>query len=481
MKNRYLIILLSVFTFFASNTIAQVFISEVFYDTPLEEAMPKYNGVNPNGIHHNGEFVEIYNNSTEPIDISGYSVGVSKYKYSKFIFPKGTICPAKECIVVAFRHPNSPDFKLESLINSAKGKQIFYHVEFILGNKGNTAILQDSSKQIISELSYEKISASSNAKKMRSIHNYNFSSTLSNILKVDIPNPGAYEPASIYKSGLGNMLPESKRISNSSATVGEIKSSASVSPTGAANVEVPLVFPSGINGMEPKLSVAYSSQSGIGMLGMGADLSGLSVISITGKNQLIDGKNEVPKFQSDGALTMDGQRLIRTGDGIYQTYLYSLTRIEAAGTIGGGPAYFKVTSPQGLVAEYGTTEDSRVYTEDRNKGSYIREIIYGEEADIHVIFDYTDKEIPASSFVDGSFFHANLLLAGINISCSGQSTFRKYSFSYSGCHLSKITEHGTNGEKLALDYEWGNYNENATWETILNVEKRTTAGSWQEM
>lgn len=180
MKNRYLIILLSVFTFFASNTIAQVFISEVFYDTPLEEAMPKYNGVNPNGIHHNGEFVEIYNNSTEPIDISGYSVGVSKYKYSKFIFPKGTICPAKECIVVAFRHPNSPDFKLESLINSAKGKQIFYHAEFILGNKGNTAILQDSSKQIISELSYEKISASSNAKKMRSIHNYNFSSTLSN-------------------------------------------------------------------------------------------------------------------------------------------------------------------------------------------------------------------------------------------------------------------------------------------------------------
>lgn len=295
------------------------------------------------------------------------------------------------------------------------------------------------------------------------------------------------------------MLPESKRISNSSATVGEIKSSASVSPTGAANVEVPLVFPSGINGMEPKLSVAYSSQSGIGMLGMGADLSGLSVISITGKNQLIDGKNEVPKFQSDGALTMDGQRLIRTGDGIYQTYLYSLTRIEAAGTIGGGPAYFKVTSPQGLVAEYGTTEDSRVYTEDRNnilswrvskvtdlngntirykytedrnKGSYIREIIYGEEADIHVTFDYTDKEIPASSFVDGSFFHANLLLAGINISCSGQSTFRKYSFSYSGCHLSKITEHGTNGEKLALDYEWGNYNENATWETILNVEKK---------
>lgn len=83
-------------------TSAQVIISEVFFDSPLYEKMKPKIGVDLKGIHHNGEFVELYNNSSAPVDISGYKVGVKLYGYGLFTFPKNTVCKPKECILVAF-------------------------------------------------------------------------------------------------------------------------------------------------------------------------------------------------------------------------------------------------------------------------------------------------------------------------------------------------------------------------------------------
>jgi len=54
----------------------------------------------------------------------------------------------------------------------------------------------------------------------------------------------------------------------------------SASQKGDANVSYPIVIPSGRKGMQPSLSIAYSSSSGNGWLGEGWDVSGLASISI---------------------------------------------------------------------------------------------------------------------------------------------------------------------------------------------------------
>lgn len=317
-------------------TSAQVIISEVFFDSPLYEKMKPKIGVDLKGIHHNGEFVELYNNSSAPVDISGYKVGVKLYGYGLFTFPKNTVCKPKECILVAFQHPNSPDFKLESLFKGLNCR-IFYHSAFVLGNQGNCVNLMDRSGRIISQIEYKKLLSRNYQQTRKSVHSKGL---LGNLL-MDMPsqfyigdaNPGQYDisKSDSYDVELKELLPESARISNTSQVVGEIKSTASVTPTGAANVEVPLTFPSGINGMEPKLSIAYNSQGGIGMLGYGTELSGLSAISRTEKSKFFDGERERVKFKEDGAFVMDGQRLIKNANGNYETYIYSLTKIEPIG------------------------------------------------------------------------------------------------------------------------------------------------------
>ena len=50
----------------------------------------------------------------------------------------------------------------------------------------------------------------------------------------------------------------------------------SVSSTGAATYSVPIVVPPGTAGVEPKLSLNYSSQGRNGLLGVGWSIGGLS-------------------------------------------------------------------------------------------------------------------------------------------------------------------------------------------------------------
>lgn len=155
----------------------------------------------------------------------------------------------------------------------------------------------------------------------------------------------------------------------------------SVSQTGAANYSIPIQVPPGVAGMEPKLSLTYSSQAGNGLLGVGWSLSGLSAITRCPQTAAQDGANWVGgvSFTGSDRYCLDGQRLINVPNpsapggapgsyGADQTYYStereSFSRIQSFGSMGAapyaGPSYFIVKTKSGLTMEYGNTADSKV-------------------------------------------------------------------------------------------------------------------------
>lgn len=143
---------------------------------------------------------------------------------------------------------------------------------------------------------------------------------------------------------------------------------AGVSPGGASQISIPIVTSPGVGGVEPKLSINYSSQGGNGHLGIGFGLSGLSAISRTPRNQAIDGTKGGINFDANDRFALDGQRLIRiTGaEGAngteYRTEMMdsgNFSRIICFGAVGSGPSYWRVWTKAGLILEFGFTADSK--------------------------------------------------------------------------------------------------------------------------
>jgi hypothetical protein len=83
-----------------------------------------------------------------------------------------------------------------------------------------------------------------------------------------------------------------------------------VTESGAATLSLPIQVPRGIGGMEPQLSLSYSSGGGNGLLGLGWSISGIS--AITRCPSSIEHDNEVGEvnFTTSDRFCLDGQRLL---------------------------------------------------------------------------------------------------------------------------------------------------------------------------
>ena len=114
--------------------ITPVIISEVFYDTPLNED----NTLNQE--HHNGEFIELFNPTFNDVDISGWKI----IDNTSYTFPANTIIGARSNIIVAYRYPNSSFTLSEIFPELPSFSQLILYLSIVmLSNDGESIKLID--------------------------------------------------------------------------------------------------------------------------------------------------------------------------------------------------------------------------------------------------------------------------------------------------------------------------------------------------
>lgn len=146
-------------------------------------------------------------------------------------------------------------------------------------------------------------------------------------------------------------------------TVGTLNGQSGVNG-GAASYSISITVPPGRAGMQPSLSLNYSSKGGNGDLGMGWSLGGLSVISRCPETMAQDGRNRgVTYSPSADRLCLDGQRLIDVSSvaygqpgSVYRTELDSNVRVTlSGGDINSTSSEFEVDYSNGNKAYYGNS------------------------------------------------------------------------------------------------------------------------------
>lgn len=146
--------------------------------------------------------------------------------------------------------------------------------------------------------------------------------------------------------------------------VGQIPIKSGTSQSGARTYEVPISVYPGMKGFQPTLSLSYNSQRGNSVMGMGWTISGLPIITRSGKSKYYDGRTQGVILNNSDSFVLDGVRLIKT-DSTSTYYLYQSEHgnIKAKGYYSGNTMrYFEVFYPNGNKGVFGyTTNYSQNY------------------------------------------------------------------------------------------------------------------------
>ena len=274
--------------------------------------------------------------------------------------------------------------------------------------------------------------------------------------------------------------------------VGKIADEYSVTSTGQFKYEIPIACVSGTGGISPQLTVAYNSSNGIGLLGKGFELNGISRITRSPRNLFRDGKADIVRFDGNDRFTLEGNRLtiVRT-EGTkreYRTENNTFSKIISEGDLS-SPSRFIVYSKDGTIHEYrpasalfkGTAPDL-YWLETKvsdTKGNYYL-ISYGgnvsEYEFVPTRIDYTGNDNAGLSpyasvrFAYHNTVRTSVFIAGKKVSRSmvlksiecryGEKAARRYTFSYDAVHgtpyLSQVIESAGNDDKQPTIFLWNN-------------------------
>ncbi len=277
---------------------------------------------------------------------------------------------------------------------------------------------------------------------------------------------------------------------------GKTAGSLSVSLTGGATYNIPVMVPPGIKDVAPSIGISYSSQGSNGLAGWGWNVSGLSTISRIPATKYYDKKHDGVDF-TDDRFALDGQRLILkkgtygAAGSEYQTENYSNVKIIAGGTSpygkSYGPDYFVVYYPNGTRAWYGMrTWNSKSRLEwaicrwQDPQGNYV-DYFYGTDNGLLYIktikyggniyqgklptnqinFTYTTRGMNEDAFIGGRSFKRTKLLQSIQVTANG-SQYRKYNLSHNQNTLGydrliSVTEYNSKSQALnPILFEYSN-------------------------
>ena len=147
-----------------------------------------------------------------------------------------------------------------------------------------------------------------------------------------------------------------------SAPVGTTPGAIDVNQSGAATFNIPIVIPPGIAGMQPELSLVYSSQNaGKHQVGKGWSLSGVSSITRCPATLEPDRRVGAVNFDQNDRFCLDGQKLAAVNGNYgspgtqYRSESDNFSRVTSSvnSMPGGGPVGFIVETKSGLKMHYG--------------------------------------------------------------------------------------------------------------------------------
>ncbi|MBA7570758.1 hypothetical protein ES708_12511 [subsurface metagenome] len=279
--------------------------------------------------------------------------------------------------------------------------------------------------------------------------------------------------------------PETREL-NTDLPIGTIQGISGVSNTGAATYSVPIQIPPGTEGMEPAIGINYNSQTGNGILGIGWNIGGISMITRTGSTRFHDNEVKEIRFNDEDRFILNGQRLeavsgtYGNSDAIYHTEIESFSEITPHGSIGDGPAYFKVRTKDGRTYYYGDQPEARMvpsgstvvltwfltrvedrqgnyiaynYKEKSDGETYLTSIEYtgndnvGMEPFNKILFVYEERTDVNDNYLSGKKLSSTLLLSSVK-TYAEESLAKEYKFNYffdEYSYLNTIEEYDSEG------------------------------------
>ncbi len=311
---------------------------------------------------------------------------------------------------------------------------------------------------------------------------------------------------------------------SSAGQVGTTTGAFQVTAGGQSAYTMSVEVPPGIMGVVPQVAITYSSSGGNGLLGMGANLAGLSSITRCGKTFEQDNVSKAIQYDNTDFFCLNGQRLILMsgtygGNGAtYQTELESFQRVTSRGAAqGGGPTHFEVLGKGGSKLVFGNSLSTDnfersidpvsnsvaswgiSYLEDKHGNRVIYEyedasrtqggetanqilpkrITYGHNTAANVVgnlaveFSYESREDTARGYARGQKFISDVRLSNIK-TYVGNDVVKDYRVTYAlspvsnRSRITHITECSGEGNcLLPIELSWTDYSPD--WEAGSNL------------